>query len=237
MEQILWQRAHLDPEEAGLSDRERFLRRGNAHADEFAKKGLWQHPSVSHSDGKEVDDDLAFADTTALLTARVLAVWAAEEEEKICWKKKPAGDEKHQGGGTDEVQIVHNWVEMDGLFRCRACLAYTYSREATTKKHACPGVHAGFAKLVKFPIGHSPVVFEGEKQNVAACLKCGCWGVKRTSKLSYPCRLYRTKAAEQAMHRLRRGWHPTEWWSVAAPIPLANPIDLLELGGRTSASK
>ena len=224
--EVVWQKAHLDPGETGLDPLVARQRKGNFLADHFAKQALSAHPRLSDQKLGIIDDDLSLAKWFATYACAAFSLWGECCSKKVRWKQKAL---RVVPEAAEPDVLAHSWVLVGKLWRCSMCLAYSYSEKALDARDSvgCPGIHADFMHLTKYPKGHKLKVFDNEEVVIIACSTCGCWGQKRLVKLGFACRLYQTAAAKKDL-KLDVILHcPSRFFGQASPsveLPCTEPL-------------
>ena len=78
-------KAHLDQNEVGIADEERFRRSGNNFADQAAQRGARARPSAAPADVDRVDRCVKISKIVCLLAAKLLPAWPRLISTKWRW--------------------------------------------------------------------------------------------------------------------------------------------------------
>ena len=108
--------AHKDPDEVGITDEERYKRRGNDAADKAAGRGAATHPVAEPQDRHDLEFRMRMAKSTLDLACCLLPLWPRLD-------LSGAAREVHNPvpANCQEVEN-HAWVFISHFWRCAKCL-------------------------------------------------------------------------------------------------------------------
>ena len=143
IKEIRWQKAHLDPEEAGISEEEKQHREGNGEADEAAKAAAEEERTRLKG---EVDlEDFKAAMLVWKLMKRVLHQWPAQRRNL----------ERRKAKQQAKIGFKHEWVASENQrFLCKSCGASTAKLTEKKKDEVCKAAEAEQAVRAAEQRGH-----------------------------------------------------------------------------------
>ncbi len=205
-----------------LTDPEEILAaRGNAAADENAKKAIEMHPTPSRQADDEVQYWLDRAELVATTTARAMALFPPMG--KRLTKIRPgsirsggaareSAPARENGAVLTSAPLVHEWRHEGGKWRCRVCTRMCCDDHLPPHliHQKCGGPRTQTSAEAMADRGHVLGIAAAHVPFVL-CLRCGAYAVRRVyAKLRGTC-VEATMKGRQSIARLHRGLPP---WDV-----------------------
>ncbi len=197
---IQWVKAHRDVRNA-TDARDAWLIRGNAIADDAAKRAAAAHPQPS----AEAKAELEFYCTRFPHVAKAIGAALVKfppANGNLARRPPPRTAEEARERGC------HIWSKDGERWRCEACWSWCCGRAvpAYRRRQACPGNRdteeaRGYAQK-----GHRMRALQGSPPFLF-CVRCGGSSLRRAYKLGRPC-AEPNASGRQALARVAKGLHP-----------------------------
>ena len=203
IEEVRWQKAHCDVNEAGISEEERKHRQGNDEADAEAKKAAQQERD-------------RFKDTVDLDPFRAAQlIWKLMKATLCKWPPPTRNLERKEAVRKKELVVTHNWAKTEGNKHvCKNCGRTARRLSEQLRSQQCEAETLKQAMQQASAVrGHKLRCRKWEGSAFIFCTRCGGRTSKRTPRrgkvLAEPCKGRPTsKGAAVSLRRMMLERHP-----------------------------